>query len=212
VTRSLVRAYPLVLALALCLGLALANVLPRAPTVVAAAGALSAAAAVAAQPRARLALVAAALLTAGWWWGGVRLDGLARTVLGPRAGDTALALVETTGPTRRGRFALRVPASVRRFGDLVLDEPVLLELPLGRSPPQGTRLELVERVRRPRAAERGFDERAWLARRGAHAVLVARSWRPVGRRGGLAGLGDRLHSHVAASVAPGQSEIGRAHV
>ena len=42
-------------------------------------------------------------------------------------------------PAAESRFELRVPAQVRRFGRLRLREPVLLELPLGRSPPQGAR-------------------------------------------------------------------------
>ena len=64
-------------------------------------------------------------------------------------------------------------------------------------------IELTGKVELPRAAESGFDERAWLRRRGAHVVIRGGAWRRVGRRGGIAGLGDRLHERLAHTVAPG---------
>ena len=108
-----------------------------------------------------------------------------------------------TGPVRRSTFALRLPAEVRRFDERRLRERVLLELPLGRSPPQGAVLELRATVAAPRGPEDGFDERGWLARRGVHVVLHGRDWRIVGRRGGIGGLSDRLRAHVARAIAPG---------
>jgi len=118
--------------------------------------------------------------------------------------DTAeRSLLVTTGPARTSRFQIRVPAQVRRFGRLRFRESVLLELPLGRAPPQGSLLEAVTTVRLPRPAKDGFDERTWLRHQGIHVVLRADRWRVVGRRGGLAGLGDRLRSALAHSIARG---------
>ena len=73
-----------------------------------------------------------------------------------RRAAPAQSTAVVTGPVRRTRFALRVPAEVRRFGGRALRERVLLELPLGRSPPQGAVLALaravVDRARGPRTA------------------------------------------------------------
>ena len=92
---------------------------------------------------------------------------------------------------------------MERFGTLAVREPVLLELPLGRSPPQGGRLELLGTLNLPRTADDGFDERSWLRRQGIHVVIEGSRWRMVGRRGGLVGLADRLHAYVGAHLAPG---------
>jgi competence protein ComEC len=92
---------------------------------------------------------------------------------------------------------------VRRFGRLRLRESALLELPLGRAPPQGGLLEAVTTVRLPRPEKNGFDERAWLGHQGIHVVLRADRWVLVGRRGGLAGVADRLRAALARSIAPG---------
>jgi competence protein ComEC len=108
-----------------------------------------------------------------------------------------------TGPARRTLFALRVPAEVHRFGPRTLRERVLLELPLGRSPPQGAVLVLRATVTEPRGPEEGFDERGWLARRGVHVVVEGGKWRLVGRRGGIGGVSDRLRAHLARAIAPG---------
>jgi competence protein ComEC len=113
--------------------------------------------------------------------------------------------VIVTAPARRSRFELRVPGQVRRFGRLGLRESVLLELPLGRAPPQGAILEAVTTVRLPRPPKNGFDERTWLRRHGIHVVLRADRWRQVGRRGGLGGVADRLRAALAGSIAPGLS-------
>ena len=151
----------------------------------------------------RPSLLAAGLLLAGWWWGSARLDALDRSVLLSRVDTAERSLLVTTGPARTSRFQIRVPAQVRRFGRLRFRESVLLELPLGRAPPQGSLLEAVTTVRLPRPAKGGFDERTWLRHQGIHVVLRADRWRVVGRRGGLAGLGDRLRSALARSIARG---------
>jgi competence protein ComEC len=151
----------------------------------------------------RPSLLAASLILAGWWWGSARLDALDRSVLLSRVDTAERSLLVTTGPARTSRFQLRVPAQVRRFGRLRFRESVLLELPVGRAPPQGSLLEAVTTVRLPRPAKGGFDERTWLRHQGIHVVLRADRWKIVGRRGGLAGIGDRLRSALAHSIARG---------
>ncbi|HEY6150518.1 MAG TPA: ComEC/Rec2 family competence protein [Gaiellaceae bacterium] len=151
----------------------------------------------------RPALLAGALVVAGWWWGSARLDALDRSVLLSFVDTAERSLLVTTGPARTTRFEVRVPAHVRRFGQLRFRESVLLELPLGRAPPQGSVVEAITTVRLPRPAKHGFDERTWLRHQGVHVVLRADRWRVVGRRGGLGGIGDRLRSALAHSIARG---------
>lgn len=164
----------------------------------------------ASEPRLRLAGTALALALAGWAWGSVRLDSIDRSVLAPRIGTAERALVEIEEPPRRGTFDLRMRALVVRWGTLRPHEAVLLELPLGRAPPQGARLALLGRLVAPRGPSHGFDERTWLRRHGVHAVLRADAWRVVGARGGLGGLADRLHAWLARDGVPGLSGERRA--
>jgi competence protein ComEC len=151
--------------------------------------------------RALCLLAAVALL--GWGWGSGRLDALDRSVLLSYVNTAERTSLVVTGPTRRSRFELRVPAQVRRFGRLRFRESVMLQLPLGRSPPQGAKIEAVTTVRLPRPPKNGFDERTWLRRHGVHVVLHADRWRPTGRRGGLGSVADRLREFLAGSIAPG---------
>ena len=144
-----------------------------------------------------------ALALAGWWFGTERLGALDRSLLEPELGRSAQVTAVVTGPVRSTPFALRVPADVRRFGARSLTESVLLELPVGRSPPQGAVLAFRAQVDAPRGPESGFDERGWLARRGVHVVLEGGDWRIIGRRGGVGGVSDRLRAHVARAIAPG---------
>jgi competence protein ComEC len=155
--------------------------------------------------RRRALILAAALLLAGWWWGSTRLDELDRSVLARHAGDTARARVEVTGPARRSEFSVRVPVRVLRFGSFEPGERSRLELPPSRAPPQGGVLETIATVRLPRPPDEagGFDEAGYLRRQGVHAVLLAEGYRLAGRRGGMAGLADRLRADLARSLAPG---------
>jgi competence protein ComEC len=187
----------------LCLGLAGANGLrsPSAWTALAALGLTVGAAG--ARPALRAPTLALALILTGLWWGSARLDALDRSVLLPRVGTAGRMVVAVTGPARRSRYDVRVPAEARQFRDVEMREPVLLRLPAGRSPPQGALVELTGEVKAPRGPEDGFDERSWLRRRGVHVVVVASRWHIVGHRGGLAGVADRLRARLAGSLAPG---------
>jgi competence protein ComEC len=201
--KRLLRARPHLLAACLCLGLAAAN-LARDPSIAVALVAVAVAVTAIVVPSAwRLPALAVALALAGWWWGSARLDALDRSALLSRVGTAERALVVVTGPARRSPFDLRVPAQMRRFGDEPIREPVLLRLPAGRSPPQGSLLDLVGEIREPRGSKDGFDERTWLRRHGVHVVVRADRWRIVGRRGGLPGLADRLREHLSRGMAPG---------
>jgi len=195
---------PTLLATALCAGLAVANGARVGLVVLALPGAVAAAVALAGRDRrARVAAAACAVGLAGWWWASHRLSALDASVLAPRIGTAERALVETEEPARPGRFETRVRALVVRWGDLRPHEPVLLELPPGRAPPQGATLSLLGELRAPRGPSNGFDERTWLRRHGVHAVLHADAWRIVGRRGGVGGVADRLHAWLARDGAPG---------
>lgn len=202
-----------VAALAASAGLAAANGvrLPLAGTGAAALVLVLASATVLAPPELRLGLVAATLALAGWWWGSARLGALDRSPLSARIGTAGRALVEVTAEARRGTFAQRVPARVRLFaGSPAADERVQLELPLGRSPPQGAVLSVLAVVRAPRGPSNGFDERTWLRRQGVHVVLRVDEWTVVGRRHGLGGVADRLRRWLARASAPGVAGERRA--
>ena len=181
---------PQVLAAGLVTGLALADAVRIGMLVCL----LLLAAAAALVPRA--ALVAAVFVLAGWWWGSLRLTHLDQTVLAPHIGEAARVRVVVTGPTRRGRFELRVPGVVRRFDRSAVREPVLLELVKGRAPPQGAVLGALALLKQPRGPSHGFDERTWLRRRGVHVVLRLDEWRVVGRRGGVGGVADALRRRL----------------
>jgi len=207
----LLLSYPYVLGGSMCLGLAGANAarVHGAGVAVAALGAAFAAA-LCADAHARVAVLALGLLLAGWWWGSARLDALDSSVLRSHIGETEPAAVVVTGPSRSNGFLLRVPARVLRFGSMEVGEAVLLQLPVGRSPPQGAILGLDARIQQPRPASHGFDERTWLRRHGVHVVVTGKHWWIVGRRGGVGGYADRVRSWLARSLAPGLTGERRA--
>jgi competence protein ComEC len=189
---------------AVCLGCALANVGRPAPVeTLAVAVVLGLLGVAASDPRFRLAVVASAVVVAAWGWGSVRLARLDRTVLAPRIGTAEMAVVEVEEPPRSGEFDQRMRGLVLRWGDQRVHEPVWLELPLGRSPPEGARLRLLGELRAPPGPSNGFDEATWLRRQGIHAILRGESWRIVGRRGGISGLGDRVGRWLSGDTAPG---------
>jgi competence protein ComEC len=204
-----VRAPHLLLA-ALCVGVASANAARLAWAGVAAVAVALAATASVVDAERRVALLVAALALAGWWWGSLRLDAIDRSVLAPRIGTAERALVEVTAPPRAAKYRLRVPVAVLRFGRDEVREPALLELPLGRAPPQGARLSLVAVVEQPHGPEHGFDERTWLRRKGIHVVLRAARWRQVGARRGLGGLADRISARMQRPLVRGTSGGRRA--
>jgi competence protein ComEC len=191
-----------VLAASLCLGLALANV--GRVHVVALGGSLLAATAlvVADVPAVRLACAALFLVAVGWWWASVRLDALDVSPLAADIGRAGDAIIVVTSTPRKGQFSVRAQGRVRSFAGRPIDEPVQLELPLGRSPPQGAILAALALVRAPTGPSHGFDQRTWLRRHGIHVVVRLDAWRQVGRRGGLGGLADRIRTRLERSITP----------
>jgi competence protein ComEC len=200
---SLSRSSPHVYVTALCLGLGGANAARCSTFGLSLAAGILLLGAVGAGEASRTWLSVALLVFVGWWWGSARLAALDRSVLLARVDTAERTRLVVTGPTRRSRFQLRVPADVTRFGRLGFHESALLELPLGRSPPQGAVIETIATVRLPRPKAHGFDERTWLRRQGIHVVLRADRWTLVGRRGGLGGVADALRARLARSIAPG---------
>jgi competence protein ComEC len=209
VTGKLSAHVPHLLLAALCAGIASANAV-RVHTAIVAVLAVSLGTLAAVLPRARFALLAIGLGLAGSWLGALRLDAIDRSPMSVEIGRAAFARVTVTGPGRRTQFALRIPGRIERFGDRDVREPVLLQLPVGRSPPEGSILELPVLVAEPRSGEDGFDERTWLRRHGVHVVLQGRDPEVVGRRGGLGGVADRLRSAIGAALASGVSGERRA--
>ena len=197
---------------ALVLGLVSAAGVRCGSPLVAVAALAAASCAAAVEGSARLALACVALALAGWWWGSARLDRLDRSSLLPYVDMAESTEATVTGPPRRGRYDLRVPARVERFGRLRIREPVLLVLRNGRSPPLGGRLEMVGQVVLPRGPSHGFDERTWLRRHGVHVILRADRWRLVGRRGGLGGVSDRLRGWIGRAAGRGLTGNRRAIV
>jgi competence protein ComEC len=193
-----VRRSPHLFALAACLGLAFADALRVDPLAGAAVGAAAAGGAVLLAPDRRWAAVALGIALGGWSWGSARLDVLDHSALAPRIGTAERARVVVTGPPSASRFENRVPATAILWGGAAVHEPVLLKLPRGRAPPQGTILELLGELRAPSQ----FEE-TWLKRHGVHVVLRSSTWRVVGRRGGIGGVADRLRAHLAGSVTIG---------
>jgi competence protein ComEC len=203
VSDVLVRWGPHALLGALCAGLAAANVARATVFALLIIGLLFIAGATFARGATVHVLLGGALLLAGWWWASARLDLIDRSVLAPEIGQAGRFVLAITGPARRSEFSLRIPAEARRFGEREVREPVLLRLPPARSPPQGALIEVTGEIRAPRGPEDGFDERTWLRRRGVHVIVRADRWRAVGRRGGLAGVADRLRARISRSMAPG---------
>ncbi|MFO7573115.1 MAG: ComEC/Rec2 family competence protein [Gaiellaceae bacterium] len=207
--RALELHWPSFLVLAACGGLALSNRV-TAGAVVCGAVALAGLTAVAATDgSARLVGLAIALAATGLWWGSLRVEALERSSLAVEIGSSGRAELVVTGAARTSQWNIRVLGEVRRFRGESLRERVLLTLPVGRSPPRGTILETHARVVEPRPPKDGFDERGWLARQGVHVVLRGGSWRELGRRGGVVGLGDRLRDRVEAAVARGTDGVRR---
>ena len=202
--QALDRGWPALLLAALAVGLSVANWFSYSRAAGVAACVAAIATSLALPAPVRLGFAALTLGAAGLWWGGMRLHELDHSLLVARIGQPAGARAVVTGAASRSSFAIRVVAEVRRFDGLPLRERVLLELPAGRAPPQGSVLELRARPVAPRGPETGFDERGWLERKGIHVVLHASgSWRIVGRRGGIGGVGDRLRTAIANALALG---------
>jgi competence protein ComEC len=210
--RAVELHWPSLLAGSACAGLAASNWVSPSRLLLGALGLACVVGLVLLSGGARVAAVALALAVGGLWWGSLRLDALDESALAAEIGRSGPAELVVTAPARRTPWAVRALVQVREFRGLRLRERALLVLPVGRSPPRGAILETHVRVVEPRSADAGFDERAWLARQGAHVVLRGGAWRQVGSRGGLSGLGDRLRDRIEQAVGRGADGVRRALV
>jgi competence protein ComEC len=200
VNRRLLPAH--VVVAAVVAGLAAANAVRIAPSLALLLAAVAAAGVAAAGVPPPVVIAAAAILL-GLGWGSLRLAALDHSVLAADVDRAGRFIVVVTGEPRRGSFEQRIPARTRSFEGMGVSEPVQLDLPLGRAPPQGGIVSLLGVVREPRPALHGFDERLWLRRQGVHVVLKVDEWRLLGHRHGLGRLGDRLRNWLRRSSAPG---------
>ena len=80
--------------------------------------------------------------------------------------------------------------------------PVLLRINGSHGPDRGSILRVSGSVSAPRGPQDGFDEQAWLAHQGIHAVLRVGSQQVIGRRGGLWGLADRARTSAVRALEP----------
>ena len=206
------RNWPALLVASAACGVALAVWVPMPLAVVAIVALGAAATACLLDGSARLGSAAVAIAVVGLGWGSIRTDAMRESVLRRELGENGVAELVTVAPARSSPWSTRVIATTREFRHVRVQERVLLVLPVGRSPPRGAILEATVRVAEPRVPPDGFDERAWLERQGIHVVLEASSWRQLGRRGGIAGFGDRLRDRVERAVTRGTSGVRRAVV
>jgi competence protein ComEC len=205
------RAPAHVFAAALCVGLALSNAWRVHDGGLVVSFVLASAVAVVVDPpRRRLAVAVVLAIGLGWWWASTRLDQLDRSPMTAQIDRAGRAVVVVTAPPRTERFGIEAQGAIRSFRRRRVSEPVELELPPGRAPPQGAVLSVLAIVRAPSGPSNGFDQRTWLRRHGIHVVLRVDAWRRIGRRGGFGGVADRLHLGLARSIAPGQTGERRA--
>lgn len=198
-----------VVAASAVVGLACANLVRVAPGIaLALAAAVALVVAVGDLPPAVAAGAVVVVLALGW--GSARLDALDHSTLRSKIGRAGRFLVVVTGEPRVGSFEQRIPAETRSFEGAPVAEPVQLDLPLGRAPPQGAIASLLGVIRAPRGPQRGFDERLWLRRQGVHVVVKVDGWQLVGHRRGLGGVSDRLRAWLKRSSAPGLAGDRRA--
>jgi competence protein ComEC len=209
VRRAVELHWPALLAGSACAGLALSNWISVGAVAAAGVALVALVGVVVYQGSARAVALGVVLAAAGLWWGSLRLEALDRSLLASQVGESGAAQLVVTGPARQTPWAVRVTAETHTFRGRPLRERALLVLPVGRSPPRGAILETVVRVAEPRGPDNGFDERAWLARQGIHVVLRGGSWRQVGRRGGIAGFGDRLRDRIEHAVGRGADGVQR---
>jgi competence protein ComEC len=205
VIERVLQRWPTALVVSVCAGLAAGNWVSL-PVLLPLAGAAAGLVAALLYPAGgrRLIACATSLALLGLAWGSLRADALERSALALRIGEAGSARVAVVGPPRSTPFSVRVPVDVHRFAGLFVRERALLEIRRGRAPPRGAVVEIVRaRLVAPRGPETGFDERAWLARRGIHVVLRADGVRIVGRRGGIGGVADGLRAHLERTLERG---------
>ncbi len=209
VRRAVELHWPALLAAAACLGVGSSLWLSAPLVVVGVLGAAALGVAVIVDGPLRVVTLGLALAVLGLGWGSARMEALRQSALRSELGEVGRAELVTVAPARSSPWATRVVAVVRSFRGEPVRERVLLVLPVGRSPPRGALIDATVRVAEPRPERDGFDERTWLARQAIQVVLHASSWREVGRRGGIGGVGDRLRDRIERAVGRGTEGVRR---
>jgi competence protein ComEC len=208
--RQAARTHPLHLALAaLVAGIVVSSI--ASPAIVGMAAAFLLTAAVTRSTR--LALMVAALVVAGIFVGTERRHAIDGSRLDPWIGREVAARgfvarrERPAGHEKRLRVRL---SSVRSMGARPVRNRELVQIrlpPAVRFPPAaiGDELALAGSLEGlPPRRDSGFDYPAYLRRAGVHAVLYAQTVTATGRRrGGFAGLVDRLRRHAEAGVGAG---------
>ena len=204
--RAVDRGWPALALGALALGLASANWVSR-PWLAGLVCATAAAAALLHLPMSiRLSLAALALGAAGLWWGGLRLHELDRSILVSRIGEPAAARAVVTGAASRSPFATRMMAEALRFDGVELRERVLLELPVGRAPPQGCRARAPGAPGRPARAR----DRLRRARHGSNGgAFTSSSTRAASGASSAGGAGSVASATGCARPSSTRSRSGR---
>ena len=148
--------------------------------------------------------VLVAVLLLGGVVGGQRLALLADDPLASRIGEKVDTVATIEQPWRGGTYSARADVLLAGGGRVLLRVPISVA-----RPPRGSRVQVTGRLARPRGPFNGFDERAWLAHRGIHAVLKSSDVVVVGRRGGIWGAIDRGRAaSLAAYGGAGHDDAG----
>lgn len=138
-----------------------------------------------------IALAAVGALVLGWAVGTWRLGELDADPLAPLVGHVLVdAEVEVGEAWRGGGYGRIALGRVLGPGG----GPVLLRISGATGPARGSVLRVSGPLERPRGPRDGFDERAWLAHQGIHAVLRLQQTVVIGRRGGPIGAADRIRA------------------
>ena len=149
-----------------------------------------------------VALGVVAAILAGLLIGSARLRVLDAEPLAPRVGHALVdGLVAVDEPWHGGGYGRIALGRVLGAGG----GPVLLRIAGHVGPERGSVLRATGSLERPRGPRDGFDERAWLAHQGVHAVLRLREVAVVGRRGGVWGIADAVRARALAALAPAGS-------
>ena len=159
-------------------------------------------------PQRRWSLIAGVVVLAlGFAVGNHQVDRMAAEPLRPLIGHSIAGLPVLVTEAWRGSGYSRL-ATGQVLG--VAGGPVLLRINATQGPMRGSILRVSGSVSAPRGSQHGFNERAWLAHQGIHAVLRVGTQEVIGRRGGLWGIADRARAYALAALAPaGAGDPGR---
>ena len=151
-------------------------------------------------PQRRWSLIAGGVVLAlGFAVGNHQVERLAAEPLHPLIGHSVDGLPVLVTEAWHGSGYSRI-ATGQVLG--AMGGPVLLRINASHGPDRGSILRVSGSVSAPRGSQNGFDEQAWLAHQGIHAVLRIGTQQVIGRRSGLWGIADRARTYAVAALAP----------